>query len=49
VITDIKGAKEFGLFSVLVKTGKYKEGDEIKIYPDLLVHRLEDILVSLKF
>ena len=44
VLTDIKGAKEFGLFSVLVKTGKYKEHDEIKIPPNLLIDRLEDVV-----
>ena len=33
VLTDIKGAKDFGLFSVLVKTGKYKKDDETKSFP----------------
>lgn len=40
--TDILGAKEAGCRSVLVKTGKYKDGDELKGNPDRLIDSLAD-------
>lgn len=43
VLTDIKGAKEYGIMSALVQTGKYKAGDEAKNAPDLLLHNLAEI------
>lgn len=43
VLTDIKGAKEYGIISALVQTGKYKAGDEAKINPDLLLENLGEI------
>jgi len=41
--TDIKGANDWGAKSILVKSGKYVEGDEEKEVPDLLVNNLLDI------
>lgn len=41
VLTDIMGANDYGLYSVLVRTGKYKKDDEVRITPDLLIDRLE--------
>ncbi|MCG8568883.1 MAG: HAD-IIA family hydrolase [Spirochaetes bacterium] len=38
--TDIIGAQKVGLKTILVKTGKYKEGDEIKSNPDRLIENL---------
>ena len=43
VLTDIKGAKEYGIISALVKTGKYKTGDEAKNAPDLLLQNLGEM------
>lgn len=43
VLTDIKGAKEYGIISALVQTGKYKDGDEAKDTPDLLLHNLAEM------
>ena len=47
--TDIVGAKGSGCFSVLVQSGKYKQNDEEKCQPDLLVNSLIDILNHTKF
>jgi HAD superfamily hydrolase (TIGR01458 family) len=44
VLTDVKGAKALGLYSVLVKTGKYQQDDETKEYPDMLVNTLRDLV-----
>lgn len=41
--TDIIGAKEFGAKSILVKTGKYENGDELKASPYRVVNSLEEI------
>lgn len=38
--TDILGAKEVGFGSILVKSGKYMKGDEIKSNPDLFIDDL---------
>jgi ribonucleotide monophosphatase NagD (HAD superfamily) len=40
VLTDIKGAKEYGIISALVQTGKYKAGDEAEIVPSFLLKNL---------
>jgi HAD superfamily hydrolase (TIGR01549 family) len=44
VLTDVKGAKALGLYSVLVKTGKYQQDDETKEYPDMLVNNLRELV-----
>lgn len=43
VLTDIKGAKDYGITSALVKTGKYKSGDEEKIRPELILENLREM------
>ncbi|MDF2673237.1 MAG: phospholysine phosphohistidine inorganic pyrophosphate phosphatase [Clostridiales bacterium] len=43
VLTDIKGAKEYGIISALVQTGKYKDGDEVQNPSDLLLQNLGEI------
>jgi HAD superfamily hydrolase (TIGR01458 family) len=43
VLTDIKGANEYGIISALVQTGKYKAGDEAQIAPNLLLENLGEI------
>lgn len=42
--TDIVGAKNAGLKTILVKTGKYQIGDELNSSPDKVVTSLIDIL-----
>ncbi|MDP4143373.1 MAG: HAD-IIA family hydrolase [Bacillota bacterium] len=44
VLTDIKGASEFGAYSVLVKSGKYKCGDEKMYKPNNLAESLVDLI-----
>lgn len=48
VLTDIKGAKEIGAYSILVKSGKYQKDDENIIEPDILVENLLEIIPHLK-
>ncbi|GMO59527.1 MAG: TIGR01458 family HAD-type hydrolase [Treponemataceae bacterium] len=43
VLTDVSGGKEMGIKTVLVKTGKYKEGDEKILEPDAVINNLEEI------
>lgn len=43
VLTDIKGAKDYGITSALVQTGKYKSGDEDKIKPELILENLGEM------
>jgi HAD superfamily hydrolase (TIGR01458 family) len=43
VLTDIAGAKGLGIETILVKTGKYIEGDEKKLKPDKVINNLEEI------
>jgi HAD superfamily hydrolase (TIGR01458 family) len=43
-LTDIKGGKEIGMETILVKTGKYIEGDEIKYKPNKVVNNLEEVI-----
>jgi len=42
--TDIVGAKEVGFGSILIKSGKYREGDEGRGQPDLLIDNFLAIL-----
>ncbi|GHU25837.1 haloacid dehalogenase [Spirochaetia bacterium] len=42
-LTDISGGKEIGIKTILVKTGKYKEGDEKTFKPDNVINSLEEI------
>jgi len=44
--TDILGAKNAGFRSILIKSGKYRRGDENKGKPDFLVDNLTDLLDS---
>lgn len=48
VLTDIQGANEFGAFSVLVKTGKYKEYDETRVQPKKVIDNLKDAMKLLE-
>jgi phospholysine phosphohistidine inorganic pyrophosphate phosphatase len=43
VINDVQGAQEAGLTGILVKTGKYRPGDETRAAPDVVVDRLADV------
>lgn len=47
-LTDIIGGKGMGLETILVKTGKYKNGDEEKYKPDKVANNLEEIIKWLK-
>ncbi len=42
--TDVAGAKEAGFYSVLVKSGKYRPGDEHRGCPDRLTDDLRELL-----
>ena len=44
VLTDIIGGNEMGMETILVKTGKYKNGDEDKYKPIRVVNRLDEII-----
>lgn len=41
--TDILSANSYGAKSILVKTGKYKEKDELKCNPHKLVEKLLEL------
>jgi HAD superfamily hydrolase (TIGR01549 family) len=43
-LTDIKGGKEMGMETILVKTGKYKNGDEEIYKPNKIVNNLLEII-----
>lgn len=47
VLTDIKGAKECGLNSILVRTGKYQVEDELIEEPGMVVNSLVELLDDL--
>jgi len=44
VLTDIEGGKKIGMETILVRTGKYKKGDEEKYKPDKVINNLEEII-----
>ena len=45
-LTDIIGGKEMGLETILIKTGKYKDGDE-KIYePNSIINNLLELIIE---
>jgi HAD superfamily hydrolase (TIGR01458 family) len=46
-LTDIIGGKEMGIETIMVKTGKYKEGDEAKYKPDKTINNLKEIIKML--
>lgn len=48
IFTDIKGANDIGAYSILVKTGKYNQGDENRIKPDQVIDSLFDFIPLLK-
>jgi HAD superfamily hydrolase (TIGR01458 family) len=43
-LTDIVGGKEMEMETILVKTGKYKDGDEKKYKPSKVVNNLEEVM-----
>jgi HAD superfamily hydrolase (TIGR01458 family) len=43
VVNDVEGARAAGLTGVLVRTGKYRPGDERKGAPDAVLDRLVDV------
>jgi HAD superfamily hydrolase (TIGR01458 family) len=43
VLNDVEGARSAGLTGVLVRTGKYRPGDETKGAPDAVIDRLGDL------
>jgi len=43
VLNDVEGARSAGLTGVLVRTGKYRSGDETKGAPDAVIDRLSDL------
>ncbi len=46
VSSDVKGAKEFGIRSVLVRTGEFDERDlDGTIEPDFILDSVKDVLV----
>ena len=47
VLTDVKGAKAFGLGSVLVRSGKYQKEDEFIDTPNLVVNNLLELVDAL--
>jgi ribonucleotide monophosphatase NagD (HAD superfamily) len=45
VSTDVKGAKECGLRSVLIRTGEYSERDLVAgIEPDFVIDSISDVI-----
>ena len=45
VSTDVKGAKRFGMASILVRTGEYGEDDtEVEVEPDFVFDCVGDVL-----
>lgn len=44
VLVDIKGGKDFGAYSILVRSGKYKEKDEDIHKPDEVIDSLMDLM-----
>jgi HAD superfamily hydrolase (TIGR01458 family) len=45
VLTDIIGGKELGIETTLIKTGKYKEGDEKINKPDNVINTLNEAII----
>jgi HAD superfamily hydrolase (TIGR01458 family) len=43
VVNDVEGARAAGLTGILVRTGKYRPGDERRGEPDAVVDRLADV------
>jgi HAD superfamily hydrolase (TIGR01450 family) len=43
VLTDIAGGKELGIKTILIKSGKYIEGDEKKNNPDKVINNLKEM------
>lgn len=41
--TDIAGAKKANINSVLMRSGKYKNGDEGRVIPDLVINDFDDL------
>ena len=44
-LTDIIGGKEMGLETILVKTGKYKSGDEEIYKPNKIINNIQEIIM----
>jgi HAD superfamily hydrolase (TIGR01458 family) len=47
-LTDIIGGKDMGIETILVKTGKYKNGDEEIYKPNKVVNNLDEIIKLVK-
>ena len=43
IVNDVEGARAIGLTGILVRTGKYREGDLDRGAPDLVLDRLADL------
>jgi FMN phosphatase YigB (HAD superfamily) len=43
VVNDVEGARAAGLTGILVRTGKYRPGDERRGSPDAVVDGLADV------
>jgi ribonucleotide monophosphatase NagD (HAD superfamily) len=43
VVNDVEGARAAGLTAILVRTGKYRPGDEQRGSPDVVVDGLADV------
>jgi ribonucleotide monophosphatase NagD (HAD superfamily) len=48
VLTDIGGCKELGIETALVKTGKYKDGDEKTGRPDNIMGNIKEAMKCLE-
>jgi len=48
VVTDVRGAKDFGIRSLLLKTGEFKEQDlDLDVKPDFVFDSIRDLLTIL--
>ena len=43
IVNDVEGARAAGLTGILVRTGKYREGDLSRGTPDVVVDSLADV------
>jgi HAD superfamily hydrolase (TIGR01458 family) len=48
ILTDINGGKELGIETTLVKTGKYREGDEKVDRPDNVIENIKEAIKYLE-
>ena len=43
IVNDVEGARAAGLTGILVRTGKYREGDLAKGSPDVVLDSLAEV------